>query len=154
MHKNGVYGKFDAITSFLIYNHNYLKCIDRGEQVSVEEKSNNRNYIRIVIAVIVICAIVLFCRSCIHNDGSGTGTTGNQLEEAGNNQSTITGGINDAENTANGIAGSIGESETAIGNADATVSDIENQQREAGSLIADCQRILEAIRNRNEGKTE
>ena len=119
--------------------------------MSAKENSNHRN---IFIVVIVICAVVLFCRSCLHNDRTGTDTIGNQLEEAGNNQSTITGGISNAEKSVSNINASIERSEEGITKAGTTVSNIENQQREAGSIIADCQRILETIRKRNEGKTE
>ncbi|WP_307745989.1 hypothetical protein [uncultured Phascolarctobacterium sp.] len=126
-----------------------------------EEKSkNSHRYYIIIIIIIIIIAIVVLCAAfyCIMrsggDNGSGNNDIRNQLNEAGNAQQSITTGIENAENTADGIAGSIGESETAIGNAGTTVTRLEEQQRQSGEIIAECQRILEGIRTRNETRKE
>lgn len=117
-----------------------------------ENTTKSRNYIIAGVLVILLCAFAL--RSCgLHDNGSGADAIGNQLEEAGNNQSTITGGISNAEKSVSNINASIERSEEGITKAGATVSNIENQQREAGAIIADCQSIVKAVRERGKRET-
>lgn len=113
------------------------------------EKTNFSKYI--IFAVIIIAAI-LFCRSCLHNDGTGIDAIGNQLEEAGRNQQSIADGIDNAQKSTDVIQDSIDESRSGIENAEQSIDRIETDQRTAAGIIADCQRILEGIRKRNESK--
>lgn len=117
-----------------------------------ENTTKGRNYIIVGVFVILLCALAL--RSCgIQDNGSRADEVRNQLDAAGSNQSTITGGISNAEKSVSNINASIERSEEGITKAGATVSNIESRQREAGAIIADCQSIVKAVRERGKRET-
>lgn len=84
----------------------------------------------------IICLIIGFLLAfllllCYGNHRTGDESINNQLEQIGNNQSTITESINKSENR---------------------IENIESRIGETGTIIEDCQRILENIRKRDEEK--
>ena len=111
-----------------------------------ENTTKSRNYIIAGVLVILLCALAL--RSCgsLSDNGSGADAIGNQLNAAESNQQSITAEIKNA-------AGTAGRSEEAINNADAAAERIESGQREAGAIIADCQSIVKAVRERGKRET-
>ena len=110
-----------------------------------ENTTKGRNYIIAGVFVILLCALAL--RSCgLHDNGSGADAVREQLNAAGGNQQSITAGIENA-------AGTAGRSAEAINNADAAAERIESGQRTAAAIIADCQSIVKAVRERGKSKT-
>lgn len=84
----------------------------------------------------IICLIIGFLLAfllllCYGNYRAGDESINDQLEQIGNNQSTITESINKSENRIENIESGIGET---------------------GTIIEDCKRILENIRKRDEEK--
>lgn len=104
--------------------------------------------IGIAVAVALILSAVL--AGILYDHGGGAGDTGRQLDEAVGNQQDITSRIDDAESRARDIEERIDESADAVGRAEDRASRIEGSLDEAGSLIADCERILARVRERGE----
>lgn len=86
-----------------------------------------------VVCIVLLLLVLWFCLFRNGNHGTGTFTVGNQLESIGKQQ----------QETSRGIA-----------NAEKTVDNLDRSIRESGEIIADCKRILEAMRKRNESQTE
>lgn len=108
-----------------------------------EKKSNSY----LILSIVIIALVAFAVRGCgVSDDGSGADAVRTELNAAGSNQSGITTGIGTAESAA-------GELETAVNDAENAAGKIEANEREAGAIIADCQRIIREIRERGEGKT-
>lgn len=83
---------------------------------------------------------------CIGDNRAGVDKTRNQLNEARTNQSAITSRIDKAEDTSKDIADT-GE------RIEQSASNLETGIKDAGDIIAECQRILSEVRKRNEAKS-
>lgn len=93
--------------------------------------------------VIFIIAIVVFAGLALlwyGNNRTGDMPVREQLEQAGNNQSNITSGISEAEHR--------------IDNSQKSIIHLEDGISEAGTIIADCKRIIAEVRARNEEKNK
>jgi peptidoglycan hydrolase CwlO-like protein len=77
----------------------------------------------------------------VYCNGSGTESVGQQLEQAGTNISNATSGIGQAENH-------VGNVQAGINNAQESTDYLQGTVSTSTELIADCKRILEAIRQR------
>lgn len=86
-----------------------------------------------VVCGVLLLLVLWFCLFRNGNYGTGIDTTGSQLESIGHQQQEITRGTEAAEKT---------------------VDNIDRSIRESAEIIADCKRILEAVRKRNEIQTE
>lgn len=119
----------------------------------------NENRKNIIIGA-VIC--VLFMVACywaysgkyIPDNRNGIEYIAGELKSATNTEREIAKRIKSAENRTAGIQERIGRSEEGIRDAQKRADGIEGNLNGTGELIAECQRILENIRDRRERKTK
>lgn len=104
------------------------------------------------IGIAVAGALILtgILAGVIYDHGGRAGDAGAKLDAAVRNQSDITSRIDGIEKRVDDIGGRIDRSAEAVGRAEESALRIEGSLDEAGSLIADCQRIIAGIRARGE----
>ena len=81
----------------------------------------------------------------VSNHGSGADTVGNQLAETGTAIQHAKDGISEAQGTAGAVAGTVADAQDTAEYISGTVND-------SAELIADCQRLIEAVRRRGTEK--
>ncbi len=101
----------------------------------------------VLVLVVFVFMVVMFTIGYmfgirnVHDNGAGTQPIGQQLNEAGTNISNATSGIGQAENH-------VGNVQAGIDNAQESTEYLQGTVSTSTELIADCKRILEAIRKR------
>lgn len=108
-----------------------------------------KNYRWSLIAVAVTFALYAYFGG-VSDNGGRAGDAGAKLDAAVRNQSDITSRIDGIEERVDDIGGRIDRSAEAVGRAEDRALRIEGSLGEAGSLIADCQRIIAGVRERGE----
>ena len=101
--------------------------------------------VAVVLLVVVFCLGYLLCLRHVSDHGGGADAVGNQLEQAGTNIQNAKNGIDQAAGTAGAVAGTVADAQSTAEYLSGTVND-------GAELIADCQRIIEAVRRRGKEK--
>jgi len=104
-------------------------------------------YIMYASAIVAVLSFGYICWriGCLHNNGAGVGNIGNQLGQAQSAAQSVTDSVSTAQTT----AGEIGQTSQELG---ATINSIQGTLYSTGDSIADCERILEAVRSRGKIK--
>ena len=101
-----------------------------------DDKKSNKTYLIVGGVLIVILLGWFLCR----DNGLGTNLFREQLNSAGTQQSEITSGINNAK--------------SEISNAQRATNNLRTEINESGAIIKDCQRIIKAVRERDEKRKQ
>ena len=96
------------------------------------DKKDNKTYLIIGAVIVVFLLYWFMCR----DNGPGINLFREQLNSAGTQQSEITRGINNAK--------------SGIENAERATDNLRTEINESGAIIKDCQRIIKAVRERDE----
>lgn len=96
------------------------------------DKKDNKTYLIIGAVIVVVLLYWFMCR----DNGPGINLFREQLNSAGTQQSEITSGINNAK--------------SGIENAERATDNLRTEINESGAIIKDCQRIIKAVRERDE----
>lgn len=96
------------------------------------DKKDNKTYLIIGAVIVVFLLYWFLCR----DNGPGINLFREQLNSAGTQQSEITSGINNAK--------------SGIENAERATDNLRTEINESGAIIKDCQRIIKAVRERDE----
>ena len=114
----------------------------------VSELRPNGKEIAVAILIAVVLLVAVFgigylfgLRTNVPDHGDGAGQVGNQLEQTGTAIQHAKDGINEAQGTAGAVAGTVADAAATADYLSGTVND-------SAELIADCQRIIKAVRNR------
>lgn len=108
-----------------------------------EDKKRLIGYLVYILAVGVCC--YMFGRALVSDNGAGADTVRKQLAEAGSHQQQFTEGIKEAQSGAT-------ELQRTISWAEQQIDGVIEGEREAGTIIADCQQILRGVRQRGKGE--
>lgn len=121
-----------------------------------QEKSSNRLYYYIAVAIVVLSACYF-----LFGSGAGLHDYGDRIDELGSRVEQSTAGnrelqeqLSDAEKTVGGLEASIGRSEGAITEAEGTTGSIEHNLTTAADAVGKCQRIIRDIKQRGPSGTE
>ena len=109
------------------------------------EKTAALILISVIVLVVIFSAGYLLCLRHVSDHGSGADTAGNQLEQAGTAIQHAKDGIDQAAGTADKVG-------TGIGAAKESAGYLQHTADTSAELIADCQRIIEAVRRRGKEK--
>ena len=101
--------------------------------------------ISVIVLVAIFCAGYLLGLRHVSDHGSGADTVGNQLEQAGTAIQNAKDGIDQAAGTADKVGAGIGAAKESAGY-------LQHTADTSAELIADCQRIIEAVRRRGKEK--
>lgn len=117
-----------------------------------QEKSNNRLYIGIVIVALAFCA-AYFLRSCgnIHDNGAGVDNVRSGIKQSVQSNRELQDGIGNATETVDRLADVLERSETTVDAAKGTVESLDRNLETAADAITKCKRIVNGIKQRNEG---
>lgn len=117
-----------------------------------QEKSSNRLYIGIVIVALAFCA-AYFLRSCgnIYDNGAGVDNVRGGIKQSVQSNRELQSQISGATATADKITDSINRSEAAVSDAARTAESLDGDIDIAADAITKCQRIVNGIKQRNEG---
>ena len=119
-----------------------------------QEKSSNRLYYYIAVAIVVLGACYfLFCGGTgegLYNYSDRADELGSRIEQSAAGNRELQEQLSDAEKTVGSLEASIGRSEGAISEAEGTTGSIEHNLTTAADAIAKCQRIVNGIKQRNE----
>lgn len=111
----------------------------------------------VLVAVLVVLLSAGLLGLYVYHNGRETDPVGDEYKRAADHQQQITEGIQSAEETHGGIGDAIDRSAERITESQGTVQSArESVERtgedldQAGRILADCQRILGRIRERNQ----
>ena len=119
---------------------------------NVSEYRPNDEKVATLLLIIVVCMVVAgtigYCIGIrnVSDNGAGTESVGQQLNEAGTNISNATSGIVQAENHAGNV-------EAGIGNAQESADYLQGTVSTSAELIGQCKSIIENIRRRGKENT-
>ena len=121
-----------------------------------QEKSSNRFYYYIAIAIVVLsaCYFLFGSGAGLHNYSDRIDELGNRVEQSAAGNRELQEQLSDAEKTVGGLEASIGRSEGAISEAEGTTGSIEHNLTTAADAVGKCQRILRDVKQRGPSGTE
>ena len=111
---------------------NLKDLVEAVKNYGETKKESNKTYLIVGAVVIVFLLYWFLCR----DNGLGINLFREQLNSAGTQQSEITSGINNAK--------------IGIENAERATDNLRTEINESGAIIKDCQRIIKAVRERDE----
>lgn len=117
-----------------------------------QEKSSNRVYYYIAVAVVVLgaCYFLFGSGAGLHNYSDRADELGSRIEQGVQSNTKLQEQLGGAESTADEIAGSINAGTSAIADAERTTGTIASDIETAADAITKCQRIVNGIKQRNE----
>ncbi len=104
----------------------------------------------ITFILLVALSIGIVCE--LRNDGSGDDNLGDELNRVSGYNQQIGTGLSESAKSAERIADGIKGSRERIGEAAGQAGRVAEYQRQASSIIGECQCVLEEIRRRAEKK--
>lgn len=116
-----------------------------------EKTAKNRNYFYIIVLGILLFALYNLFGAGIHDNGAGVDAVRGGIEQSAESNRKLQEQLGGAESTADEIAGSISEGASAISDAERTTVTITSDLETAADAITKCQRIVNGIKQRNEG---
>lgn len=116
-----------------------------------EKTVKNRNYFYIVVLGVLLFAIYNLFGAGIHDNGAGVDSVRSGIEQSTESNTKLQEQLGGAESTADEIAGSINAGTSAIADAERTTGTITSDIETAADAITKCQRIVNGIKQRNEG---
>ena len=121
-----------------------------------QEKSSNRFYYYIAIAIVVLsaCYFLFGSGAGLHNYSDRIDELGNRVEQSAAGNRELQEQLSNAEKTVGGLEASIGRSEGAISEAEGTTGSIEHNLTTAADAVGKCQRIVRDIKQRGPSGTE
>ena len=121
-----------------------------------QEKSSNRFYYYIAIAIVVLsaCYFLFGSGAGLHNYSDRIDELGNRVEQSAAGNRELQEQLSDAEKTVGGLEASIGRSEGAISEAEGTTGSIEHNLTTAADAVGKCQRIIRDVKQRGPSGTE
>ena len=120
-----------------------------------QEKSNNRLYYYIAVAIVVLsaCYFLFGSGAGLHDYSDRIDELGSRVEQSAEGNRELQEQLSNAEKTVGGLEASIGRSEGAITEAEGTTGSIEHNLTTAADAVGKCQRIIDRIKQRNEERT-
>lgn len=117
-----------------------------------QEKSSNRVYYYIAVAVVVLgaCYFLFSSRAGLHDYSDRADELGSRIEQGVQSNTKLQEQLGGAESTVDEIAGSINAGTSAIADAERTTGTIASDIETAADAITKCQRIVNGIKQRNE----
>ena len=117
-----------------------------------QEKSSNRFYYYIAIAIVVLsaCYFLFGSGAGLHNYSDRIDELGSRIEQGTESNTKLQEQLGGAESTTDEIAGSINAGTSAIADAERTAGTITSDIETAADAIAKCQSIVNGIKQRNE----
>lgn len=121
-----------------------------------QEKSSNRLYYYIAVAIVALsaCYFLFGSGAGLHNYSDRIDELGNRVEQSAAGNRELQEQLSDAEKTVGGLEASIGRSEGAISEAEGTTGSIEHNLTTAADAVGKCQRIVRDIKQRGPSGTE
>ena len=121
-----------------------------------QEKSSNRFYYYIAIAIVVLsaCYFLFGSGAGLHNYSDRIDELGNRVEQSAAGNRELQEQLSDAEKTVGSLEASIGRSEGAIAEAEGTTGSIEHNLTTAADAVGKCQRIIRNVKQRGPSGTE
>lgn len=120
-----------------------------------QEKSSNRFYYYIAIAIVVLsaCYFLFGSGAGLHNYSNRIDELGSRVEQSAAGNRELQEQLSDAEKTVGGLEASIGRSEGAISEAEGTTGNIEHNLTTAADAVGKCQRIIRDVKQRGPSGT-
>ena len=121
-----------------------------------QEKSSNRFYYYIAIAIVVLsaCYFLFGSGAGLHNYSDRIDELGNRVEQSAAGNRELQEQLSNAEKTVGGLEASICRSEGAIAEAAGTTGSIEHNLTTAADAVGKCQRIVRDVKQRGPSGTE
>lgn len=121
-----------------------------------QEKSSNRFYYYIAIAIVVLsaCYFLFGSGAGLHNYSDRIDELGSRVEQSAAGNRELQEQLSDAEKTVGSLEASIGRSEGAIAEAEGTTGSIEHNLTTAADAVGKCQRIIRDVKQRGPSGTE
>lgn len=121
-----------------------------------QEKSSNRFYYYIAVAIVVLsaCYFLFGSGAGLHNYSDRIDELGNRVEQSAAGNRELQEQLSDAEKTVGSLETSIGRSEGAITEAEGTTGSIEHNLTTAADAVGKCQRIIRDVKQRGPSGTE
>lgn len=123
-----------------------------------QEKSSNRLYYYIAVAIVVLSACYFLFGSGagegLHNYSDRIDELGSRVEQSAAGNRELQEQLSDAEKTVGSLEASIGRSEGAIAEAEGTTGSIEHNLTTAADAVGKCQRIVRDVKQRGPSGTE
>ena len=118
-----------------------------------QEKSSNRIYYYAAVTIVVLgaCYFLFGSGAGLHNYSDRADELGSRIEQGVQSNTKLQEQLGGAESTADEIAGSINAGTSAIADAERTTGTITSDIETAADAITKCQRIVNGIKQRNEG---
>lgn len=116
-----------------------------------EKTVKNRNYFYIIVLGLLLFALYNLFGAGIHDNGAGVDNVRSGIEQGVQSNTKLQEQLGGAESTADEIAGSINAGASAISDAERTAGTITSDLETAADAITKCQRIVNGIKQRNEG---
>lgn len=121
-----------------------------------QEKSSNRLYYYIAVAIVVLgaCYFLFGSRAGLHDYSDRIDELGSRVEQSAEGNRELQEQLGNAEKTVGSLEASIGRSEGAITEAEGTTGSIEHNLTTAADAVGKCQRIVRDVKQRGPSGTE
>lgn len=121
-----------------------------------QEKSSNRLYYYIAVAIVVLsaCYFLFGSGAGLHDYSDRIDELGSRVEQSAEGNRELQEQLSNAEKTVGGLEASIGRSEGAITEAEGTTGSIEHNLTAAADSVRKCQQIIRSVKQRGAAGTE
>lgn len=116
-----------------------------------EKTAKNRIYFYIIVLGVLLFALYNLFGAGIHDNGAGVDAVRGGIEQSAESNRKLQEQLGGAESTADEIAGSINTGASTIADAENTAGAIASDIETAADAITKCKRIVNGIKQRNEG---
>lgn len=120
-----------------------------------QEKSSNRLYYYIAVAIVVLsaCYFLFGSGAGLHDYSDRIDELGSRVEQSVQSNRELQDGIGNATETVDRLADVLNRSETTVDAAKGTAESLDSNLETAADAITKCKRIVDRIKQRNEERT-